>query len=192
MLGNNQEKEIAFQPPSSKGTLVGVLLLVVAVAAYVFFARPISADLDVLEANLTTKTVELDKLKTEIAELNKAEDALDLTSEVQKTESLKEVPDKMYQDQVIRDLIEIAENYEIALRSISFSKGSGPNDKIGSLRISASFEGNYLDLTDFLEGLEQNDRIFKVESINVQLSQLSLSDLERVSFSLNIQTYFQN
>ena len=191
MLENNTGKEIAFAPPSAKGTMFGILLLVVAVAGYVFFARPLADELSVLETSLVVQNTALEKVKADMTKLDEAEKSLELSTDIERNVSLDQIPDKMQQDAVIRDLITIAENYEIDLKSISFSKGSGPNDNIGSLRISAIFEGNYLDLTDFLEGLEQNDRLFKVESINVQISQLALSDIERANFSLNIQTFFQ-
>ena len=191
MLENNTGKEIAFAPPSAKGTMFGILLLVVAVAGYVFFARPLADELSVLETSLVVQNTALEKVKADMTKLDEAEKSLELSTDIERNVSLDQIPDKMQQDAVIRDLITIAENYEIDLKSISFSKGSGPNDNIGSLRISASFEGNYLDLTDFLEGLEQNDRLFKVESINVQISQLALSDIGRANFSLNIQTFFQ-
>ena len=83
-------------------------------------------------------------------------------------------------------------NYDIELHSISFGKGQVNEQGVASLRISASFEGNYLDLTDFLEGLEQNARLFIVDSISVQVSQAEISNIERANFSLTIEAFFQN
>lgn len=190
MLGNT-EKEIGLRPASAKSTLFGILLVVVAIFVYVFFVKTLKVDIGQLEADLLTQNAELEKIVVELKKADEAQKSLNLASTVEKTQSLKAVPEAMQQDEVIRDLITIARVYDITLKSISFSKGSGPRTDVGGLRVSASFEGNYLDLTSFLQGLEENDRLFKVESISVQIGQLALSDIERANFSLSMLTYFQ-
>jgi Tfp pilus assembly protein PilO len=185
------EQEIRFADNSNKTSLIGVLLIVVAIAGYTFLIRPMSAQLSTLKTDVTTKNSTLEGMKTQLEALNKSEQDLELTSEVKRQESLKAVPIGMNEDLVIKDVIQIAKQNNINLRSIGFSKGSGPKEKIGSLRISSTFEGNYQDLTGFLQGLEQNGRIFKVDSVNVQVNKLEISDVERASFSLSIDTYFQ-
>ncbi len=186
------EKEIQLENPSHKAPLIGVLMILVAVAGYVFFTKPLADNVDILKTDLTTKSTLLTDLKTRLDSLIQAEKELELTTEVQRIESLKAVPAGMNQDEVITDLIQIAKENNIELHSISFSKGSTNQEDVGSLRVSASFEGNYLDLTDFLEGLEENARIFKVDSISVQVSKVQITDIERASFSLTIDTFFQN
>lgn len=185
------EQEIRFADNSNKTSLIGVLLIVVAIAGYTFVIRPISTDLDVAQANVSTKNATLDGLKTKLDTLNRSEQELQLTSEVQRQESIKAVPVGINEDQVIKDIIQIAKQNNVTLNSISFSKGAGAKEGIGSLRIASTFEGNYQDLTNFLQGLEQNGRIFRVDSINVQVNKLEISDVERASFSLSIDTYFQ-
>ncbi|MCX6735241.1 MAG: type 4a pilus biogenesis protein PilO [Candidatus Peregrinibacteria bacterium] len=185
------EQEIRFADNSNKTTLIGVLLIVCAIAGYTFIIRPVSTNLDVVKADVSTKTTTLDGMKTQLETLNKAEQELQLTSEVQRQESIKAVPVGVNEDSVIKDIIQIAKQNNVALHSISFAKGAGAKDGIGSLRISSTFEGNYQDLTNFLMGLEQNGRIFRVDSVNVQVNKLEISDVERASFSLSIDTYFQ-
>lgn len=186
------EKEIRLVDSSSKAPLIGALLLVMAIAGYVLLIRPVSNELDAVKTDITTKNTELAELKERLDFLNQAEKDLELTTEVQRLASLKAVPVSIKQDEVIKNLIDIAKNNDIELHSISFSKGSTSKDGIGSLRISSSFEGNYLNLTDFLKALEENGRIFKVESISVQVAKLDISDVERVNFSLSIETFYQN
>lgn len=185
------EQEIRFSENSNKTSLIGVLLIVAALAGYTFLIRPISDQLSTLQAEVTTKNSTLGGLKTQLETLNKSEQELELTSAVKREESLMAVPVGMNEDLVIKDIIQIAKQNNITLHSIGFSKGSGPKEKIGSLRISSTFEGNYQDLTGFLQGLEQNGRIFRVDSVNVQVNKLEISDVERASFSLSIDTYFQ-
>ncbi len=185
------EQEIRFADNSNKTTLIGVLMIVIAIAGYTFLIRPVSGDLDLVKADISTKTTTLDGLKTQLETLNKSEQELQLTSEVQRQESLKAVPIGINEDLVIKDIIQIAKQNNVTLNSISFAQGAGAKDGIGSLRISSTFEGNYQDLTNFLMGLEQNGRIFRVDSVNVQVNKLEISDVERASFSLSIDTYFQ-
>ncbi len=185
------EQEIRFADNSNKTSLIGVLLIVLAIAAFTFVIRPISSQLDVFKTDVTAKNTTLDGLKTKLENLNKSEQELELTSEVKRQESLKAVPIGMKEDEVIKDIIQIAKQNNVTLNSISFAKGSGAKEGIGSLRISSTFEGNYQDLTGFLQGLEQNGRTFRVDSVNVQVNKLEISDVERASFSLSIDTYFQ-
>lgn len=192
MLAQNQtDKEIGFKSPSNKASLIGVLGIVLTIAAFIFFVRPLGSDVAVVKADVMAKSDEVEKLKTQLESLKASEDALNLTTEVSRLETLKAVPSKINQDQVIRDLIEIAKTYDVNLNSISFSKGFNDQEGIGTLRVSSSFEGDYTDLMDFLEGLEQNARVFKVDSISVQVSKLDISDVERANFSLSIETFFQ-
>lgn len=186
------EKEIRLVDNASKAPLIGVLLLVMTISGYVLLTRPMSTQLNVLKTEVVVKNNKLTELKKQLDSLNQAEKDLELTTEVQRNKSMDSVPDSMKQDEVIKKLIEIAQEKNILLHSISFSKGSTSREGIGSLRISSSFEGNYLDLTSFLEALEENKRILKVESISVQVAKLEISDIERASFSLTIETFYQN
>lgn len=191
MSQQNPDKEIELRPDSRKTQLFGLLLLVFAVVGYVVFLRPLSTQIDIVKTDLVTKTGQVDVLKLQIDEFEKSEKELELSTEVQRLEILKAVPTELDQDGVIRDIVEIAETYDIELKSISFGKGGTKHDGVGALRISASFEGNYTDLTDFLEGLEQNARLFKVDSISVQINKLDITDIERANFALTIESFFQ-
>ncbi|MBI5753595.1 type 4a pilus biogenesis protein PilO [Candidatus Peregrinibacteria bacterium] len=185
------EQEIRFADSSNKTSLIGVLMIVLALAGYTFFARPVSGDLDTMKAGLATKDVTLQNLKTQLDTLNKSKEDLQLTNEVQRVKSVEAVPVGINEDQVIKDIVKIAKDNNVTLHSISFAKGSSSKEGIGSLRISSTFEGNYQDLTNFLQGLEQNSRVFRVDSISVQINKLEISAIERASFSLSIDTYFQ-
>lgn len=192
MLGDQQTNEIQLQTETSnKGTLFGVLLFLAAICLYVFVARPLSADLQVMKADIVSKNEQIDELQEKLGQLQAAEEELDITSEVERIESLKAVPVGVQQDEVIRDILEIADDNDVSLNSISFGKSGSQEDGVSSLTIAASFAGNYADLTSFLEGLEQNDRLFKVDSISVQVSRLDISDIERANFSLSISAFYQ-
>ncbi|MBI4231643.1 type 4a pilus biogenesis protein PilO, partial [Candidatus Peregrinibacteria bacterium] len=173
------------------GPLLGVFFIVFSITAYILFTGAWKAELTANRELITEKNGQIQEMKTQLETLKTTESELELTTEVQRQETLKAIPTQLDQDEVIRSVKEIADDYDIELSSISFAKGPSGKEGIGSLRISASFEGNYVDLIDFLEGLEDNSRIFKVDTINVQISTLEISEIERASFSLTIETFYQ-
>lgn len=187
----NQEKEINLAGSSKKSTLIGVFLIVLALAVYMLLIRPFVEQSAVLKTNIVAKGEELAKVGEEIKNYKDFEEKLNLSTEVNKQEVFKAIPSQMRQDEVIEDIINIADTYDITLNSISFSKGGSGQDSVKSLVVNASFIGNYNDLVDFLEGIEQNPRVFKVNSISVQINKLDISKLERASFSLAIETFYQ-
>lgn len=64
-------------------------------------------------------------------------------------------------------------------------------EKIGALQISSSFDGTYEDLISFLKALEQNKRMFKVNSVSAQLMDTDVMGLKRAVFALSIETFYQ-
>ena len=189
---DKKEAEIEISSPSRVKPLIGALLVLVSVFAYIFFLRPISAELSTIEADVLAKNTQADQITAQIQQYIAASEQLDLSTEVERLEILKTVPKEMDQDEVIRDLIDIARNYDIALNSLSFGQGMSGKEGVSTLRINASFEGNYADLTTFLEGIESNTRMFRVNSISVQINTLDISDIKRATFSLSMEAFYQN
>ncbi|MFH1533889.1 MAG: type 4a pilus biogenesis protein PilO [Nitrospirota bacterium] len=190
MADKVQKNDIEFRAPSKAGTFIGVLLVLVAVVGYFFYTKSLAADVSAMETDITSKEVEIESIKSKISEFETAEEELGIATEVQKIESLRAIPSTMKQDEVIKDIIQITDTYDIELKSLSFGEGNSAYDGVDALRINASFEGNYTDLVTFLEGVEQNPRIFKVESINVQLNELDVLNIKRATFSLAMEAYF--
>ena len=186
------KKDLNFDTKSNKGPLVGVFFVVLSLALYSLLVSPLSDRVEAAESDIATKNAELTEVTEKIAEYERAQEEFELTTEVQRLNSLKAIPLGVEQDDALRDVIDIAGSYDITLNSISFGKGNTQIDDINSLRINASFEGNYNDLIDFLEGLEQNARLFVVENISVQITRLDISNIERANFSLTIQSFFQD
>jgi hypothetical protein len=188
---NSKSSDIRFDTKSNKGTLVGVFLVVLAIAGFSILAKPLSDNVSELKASITSTESEILEITEKIDEFKAAEVEFGLSTEIQRLDSLKAIPIGINQDDVIRDIMEIGDTYDVKLHSISFGTGKTQIDEISSLRVNAGFEGNYNDLIDFLEGLEQNARLFVVENISVQVSKLDISNIERASFSLTMQSYFQ-
>lgn len=182
MLENNR---------SASGGMFGILLVILSIALYVLYSAGISEENSLMKAEIQTKNEEIDVFVGESVEIDSAKAALGLTSTVNQITSIAAVPANLNQDEIIRTVIEVAGSFDIELNSISFSRRNSEIDGVSILSINSSFEGSYVDLIDFLEGLEENDRLFKVDTINVQIARVGISDLERANFSLTIDTFYQ-
>ncbi|MBT3864512.1 hypothetical protein HOE67_03730 [Candidatus Peregrinibacteria bacterium] len=173
-------------------SLVGVILILGSVALYAFYTSSLSDEYDDAKVSIETKTDEAEVLSARIDVLKEAEGKMGLETEVQKKTLLDSIPVGLNQDDVIEDLVDIAASNDVVLHSVSFGKVKDLYEGVSALQISASFEGNYNDLIHFLKGIEGNARLFKVSSINVQVNYLEELDLNRVSFSLSMNAYYQN
>ncbi|MFA7685766.1 MAG: hypothetical protein WCX95_03115 [Candidatus Gracilibacteria bacterium] len=193
MLGKNEtaSPEVKISTQSRSMPLIGVFVILLSVVAFVFFVRPIGKQVDELKASVISKTQELDISNKQIAEMKSAEDTYGLTSELQRMEMLRSVPLGVKQDGAIEDLVDLSKENNIDLTSIGFGKGMTDKEKIGSLQVSAGFEGTYEDLIEFLKDLEQNKRLFKVNSISVQLVDTDVVGFKRAIFSLAMETFYQ-
>lgn len=172
-------------------SIVGLLLLLGAVTAYALYLRPVLGEYNDLKASVSDKEEVISELEDKIDVYKSAEGKADVTTDVQRLSLLNSIPVGVEQDAVIESVIKIAEANDIELRSVSFGLSEGYKDDIGVLKINASFEGDYGDLMNFLEGIEQNARLLKVTSVNVQVSQFEGVDVKRVTFSLSMDAFYQ-
>jgi len=186
-----QTQEIGLTNNSRAITLVGVFLILLSVLALTFFVRPFSQKVDAIKTDVSSKTQELDALKQQVADMENAENTLGLTSELERLEMLSLIPVGLKQDEAIKDIVQLAEDNNITLTSIGFGKGMTDKEKIGTLQVSSSFDGTYEDLISFLKALEQNKRMFRVNSISVQLMDTDVMGLKRAIFALSMETFYQ-
>ncbi|MBT3704450.1 hypothetical protein HOG17_01565 [Candidatus Peregrinibacteria bacterium] len=187
-------REVDYQESSATKkvlSVVGLVLLLASVSFYAFFLSPVLGDYSDMKASVIEKEEVIDELEGRIDTYKEAETNMNITTDVQRLSLLNSVPVGVEQDTVIEDLIMIAEGNDIKLRSVSFGLSEGFKDNVGALKINASFEGDYVDLMNFLEGIEQNARLFKVTSINVQVNQFDGFDVKRVTFSLSMDAFYQ-
>ncbi|MBL4694293.1 hypothetical protein JKY72_02890 [Candidatus Gracilibacteria bacterium] len=187
----NQNEEIAVHRKADKRPVIGAFLMVIAIGFYVFFSRGLAGG--VAEANARVGEVRdrIEEISDEIAGLLVAQEELGIDSEVKRLESRNAIPEGLFQDEIIRDLIVVAGDHDVNLHSVSFGKSGSARDGIGSVQINASFDGNYSDLTKFLKGMEENGRLFRVNSISVQLSRLGVNQSQRATFSLAMEAFYQ-
>lgn len=179
------------QEKSIGSPFIGIFLVLVATLLYVFVGRGFAAERSEVATSLEEKNAEIAQFESEEKQITDAKEQLKLTSTVEQFTSLAAVPAGLNQDEVIRNVVEIAETYDIILNSVNFARANSNFEGVGILKVNASFEGNYSDLIDFLSGLEESERLFKVSSINVQIADTGISGLSRANFSLAIDTFYQ-
>ncbi|MBT4917154.1 type 4a pilus biogenesis protein PilO [Candidatus Peregrinibacteria bacterium] len=191
MLGD-EKNNIEMGSKSKTGTIIGSFLVLISVVVLTFLARPVASEVSVLKANTDAQKATLETIKAQISELEQAEQDLGLTTEVKKSQAKGSIPANMDQDEVIRDVIEISEENDIQLKSIGFGKGSSDKEGLSTLSVNASFEGNYSDLISFLKGIEENQRLFRVNSISVQINKIEIIDISRATFSISMDAFYQS
>jgi Tfp pilus assembly protein PilO len=193
MLTQNttQMSETSLSDSSRGASLVGIFLILLSVVAFTFFIRPFGQKVDAVKADVAGKTQELNDLKQQVFDMENAENTLGLASELERLEMLSLIPVGLKQDEAIKDVVRLAEDNNITLTSIGFGKGMTDREKIGALQISSSFDGTYEDLISFLKALEQNKRMFKVNSVSAQLMDTDVMGLKRAVFALSIETFYQ-
>jgi len=192
MLSQNSNDVMKIKKTADTQALVGVMLILVSVIVYTFITRSFSEKISLMKVENQTKTTTFEALTKQVEEFKKAEEEFNLSSTVSKEKSLLSIPVKMYQDQIIKDIIGIAASYDINLRSLSFGKGFSSKQSLNSLQINAGFEGNYSDLIGFLKGIEQNPRKIRINSISVQVGVMETSLAKRASFTLSMEAFYQN
>jgi Tfp pilus assembly protein PilO len=170
---------------------VGALLIILSVAFYFIFTTQLKEKFDLAKADVAVKEAKLAEVNAQIDQYQEAVKKMGVETEVQKVALVNSIPVGLNQDKVIEDLYKIAKANEIDLKSLSFGVSEGVYSDVGALRINSSFEGNYSDLINFLEGIEDNLRLFKVSSVNVQINEGEEGESKRVTFSLTIDAYYQ-
>lgn len=188
---NDLNNGISVRGDSKLTSLLGVLLIFIAIGFYIFFVRGLNDKTSELKASVLAANQQIGALNKQITDFTAAEKEMGVASSVQRLELEKAVPVGIKQDEVIKQLVEISDMNSISLSSIGFGRGASTQNKIGTLQINASFEGTYDDLVQFLEGLEQNRRTFRVNSISVQITDLQASDVKKANFSLSMEAFYQ-
>jgi len=184
------EQEGMTQVNSGIKSMVFVGFFIALILGFVFVYRPLSAELKNLEDEIVVNQVDLADLNTQLFDFQADEaDYMNYTDvSLKKLENL--LPRGVSQDGVISDLTVLAKNFNLNLNSLSFSKGGELIGGVNILKINTSFEGDFRDLVKFLEGIEQNARKISVNSISVQVSDVSVGGIKRANFSLSLDTYY--
>lgn len=172
---------------SSRLTATGLVLI--ALLLGVLVVQPLQDEVEALSVVLTEKQTEFDALQAEIASFTELEATLP-QAKSERERLLAAVPEGLNQDELVSDLDGLAQEVGIALNSISFALQ--PSETLGAntVGVSANFTGEYNDLQALLQALETNERLFKVESIGVQLGDVTEAGYT-MTFTVALMAYYQ-
>jgi Tfp pilus assembly protein PilO len=174
---------------NTTSTFVAGVLLIVALVVGLFVWRPASEEGKNLAADLSDSQFELSKLQQELMELEVLEEALPVNEE-EREKILEMVPEGLNQDDLVRNLDDIAEKASVDLNSMTFSLQNVEGTTADVVSVSCNMAGDYEDLGRLLEEFENNDRLFKVLSIGVQLGDVT-EDGQQMTFSITLEAYYQ-
>ena len=171
-------------------TLIAAGLLILALIVGVFVWQPVRENVATLADELTAEESELVALQVELADLVALEANLPM-ADSERERILDSVPLDLLQDELIENLDTIANEVGVSLNSVTFALQNNQGTDSNVISIVPNFTGNYSDLISLLDALENNDRLFKVASIGVQLGD-STDDVEQqMTFSVSLEAYYQ-
>ncbi|MBT5016172.1 type 4a pilus biogenesis protein PilO [Candidatus Peregrinibacteria bacterium] len=174
---------------NTTSTFIAGILLILTLVIGLFVWQPARETVNSLEASLLDAESELSSLETELADLVILEEELPV-SEKERERILEAVPIGLSQDELVRNLDEIAEEADVSLNSMTFSLQNVEGTTADVVSMVANFTGSYADLGRLLEALENNDRLFKVVSIGVQLGDVT-EEGQQMTFSVTLEAYYQ-
>lgn len=175
-----------------KQKLIALALIAVSALGFFFYANPTNSDLGDLQAQLQPVQQEESLLLERLSKLQEAEAQLEAKSDVSIFDLTSKIPEKLDQDELLLNLVEIAEKKDIQFQSIGFGISAESEEEVKELSINASFEGNYGTLISFLKALEQSGRKIVIESISVQILGEAFSGINRVHFSLAMKSFYRD
>jgi len=165
-------------------TLAAVFLLIAVIAGLTVFVLPLKAQYDENNTKLSQKEVEINTLKSQLADLQNLESSF-TGSEVTQKDVLNLIPQGVNEDKVITILAKAADDNEVSLNSLSFSLGQGKDTDSQVLNISLNISGGRQDLLKFLGSLETASRKFRVNTISIQSLENNLENM-----SINVEAFF--
>lgn len=164
--------------------IISIVLLILIGLGILVFVKPLMVSIKDLKLQTASAGTELQSLQAEQDRL--AEMAVKIgDSDAQKKDLLKAIPVGNNQEEILSELSALAKTQGLVMNSVNFALSTSA-DFGNSITIAANFEATYDKLITFLQKIENAERLYKVKSINVQLTSSSTS-----VFNLNLEAYYQ-
>lgn len=170
-------------------TVIAGILLILAMVLGLFVWSPTRNEVSIMQADLAETQSKLNELQENLEELQTLEETLPVNDK-ERAGILAAVPVGINQDDLVSDLDEIAAEANVNLNSMTFSLQKVEGATANIISIVCNLNGNYEDLGRLLEAFENNDRLFKVVSIGVQLGDVTAGGQQMV-FSVSLEAYYQ-
>ncbi len=174
---------------NTTSTLIAGVLLILTLVVGLFVWKPARDDAKSLGTDLIEAQSSLQQLEKELADLLVLEQDLPV-AESERESILESVPIGLNQDELVRNLDDIAADADVSLNSMTFSKQNVEGSTADVISVVCNLSGDYEDLGRLLESFENNDRLFKVVSIGVQLGDVT-EDGQQMTFSVTLEAYYQ-
>ncbi|MBI2463999.1 type 4a pilus biogenesis protein PilO [Candidatus Peregrinibacteria bacterium] len=169
-----------------KTRIFTLFLLLVIVALWVFYIRPVQTKIDSLTAQRDERQKEIQELEKQAQEL----EALKISFPEDKASRqliLAQVPAQSEQDRIVRLFDTLASRFHITFQDMNFTLGEDFIEGVAILSISSSFQGSFSDLLAFLKALEEEHRIIRVKTM-----QIERHDDGSSTFHLRMESYYQS
>lgn len=171
-------------------SIVALLLFIVAFAAAWFYIKPQWEEVSAMEVQRNTLIEERRSTNQKLVELQKLQQELNLATEVSKETTLAAIPETLDQDELIRELSDIAEQNDLIMNNVSFSiPQSAVGVEIARAQLNVNLNGSQGSLISFLRDVESSARKMIVKNIAVQLGESAVG--ARINFNLSIEVYYQ-
>lgn len=156
--------------------LLGLVLL------FNFVYSPISETNSTLEDEVTA-------LRSEVSGLRESNFDQELDLELGELESKLvqlAIPDYFDQDELIKQMSQLAGTYNINVDSISFVRKSTDNQFIDGVQLNVSMDGGLFSFIEFLRTLENQQRFYEITDVNVGISK---DEPKQVNFNATMIVY---
>lgn len=174
---------------NTTSTVIAGILLVLAMVLGLFVWSPTRNEVATMQTDLADAESKLADLQKDLDELQTLEETLPVNDK-ERAGILAAVPVGLNQDDLVTDLNEIATNANVNLNSMTFSLQNVEGATANIVSVVCNLTGNYEDLGRLLEAFENNDRLFKVVSIGVQLGDIT-AEGQQMTFSVSLEAYYQ-
>lgn len=178
------------QQSGSRVSILALILFIVAFLGAWFYVKPQWEEVSSMGIANNELREERRSTSEKLTELQTLQQELNAASEVSKETTLAAIPETFQQDELIRELTDLAIKSDMILNSINFSIPESANAvEITRAQVNLNVTGSQSNLISYLRSLENSSRKMLVKNITVQLGEQSLGS--RVNFNLSAEVYYQ-
>jgi Tfp pilus assembly protein PilO len=160
-------------------TLITLLILVV---VFNFVYSPIKEQNESL-------SVDVEELQAQVDALQETETATQANLQIGELEQRVvdfAIPERFDQDELIKQVANLASAHQIDVDSLSFAKRSTENQFIDSVRLSVAHSGGLFNFLEFLRTLENQQRFYEITDFSLSIGS---EEPRQVTFNATIVVY---
>lgn len=161
---------------------IGFLFILSAVVLLFFHTRVAKQELNALQQNVG-------QIERKLQETKKTETATEAgVSEIDRKELDRAIPAALEQDTLITDINRMTKEADISFNALTFNLQE--SSSLGTVSISAGFQGTQGNITRFLKMIEGNPRKLVVKNAGVSRA-AETTGLPLVNLNLTLQAFYR-